>query len=83
MSPDDIAKNVIQNTMAHGSKKDGCDDSWQEKSIAYHLTRAIRHFTSALMIHMGVVGPDEDGLTGHMKNGMTRAAMALWKMTLH
>lgn len=64
---------AIDEVMAIGSAKDGCNDSWRTKILGYHLTKGIRHATTALMVKMGIIPPCGNNL----KEAITRLAMAL------
>jgi hypothetical protein len=81
MTPEELAKQAVLSALSGGSDKDGVEDVWMTKSIPYHLTRAIRHTTTALMIYSHLQPDDEDGVKGHLENAMTRLAMGIWLMT--
>jgi hypothetical protein len=76
MKPDpsvEACKAIIQ-TMQIGSSKDGCNEDWRDRPRHYHITKAIRHATTALMVIMHVVRDDGEN---HLKLAITRLAMAL------
>jgi hypothetical protein len=81
MTPADLAKAAIEEAMDAGSDKDGCDDSWMEKSVSYHGLRVVRHVTTALLIYSGGQTTDVDGVRGHLKNALTRLSMIMWIIT--
>ncbi len=65
---------VVQEIMQIGSAKDGKDESWREKSLAYHAMKALRHTATAVMQAQGITPPDGEN---HLKLAITRLAMAL------
>lgn len=68
------ALDVINKIVAKGSAKDGCDESWRDKSKKYHRMKAIRHLINAQMIEDGDIPDDGEP---HDENGLTRSAMLL------
>jgi hypothetical protein len=72
--PKYAAFQAVAETMARGSEKDGCDDSWRDKPPVFHLTKGIRHATTHLMQKMGVIEGDGEN---HLKLALTRLAMAM------
>lgn len=81
--PADLTHSVITRVIDRGSSKDGNEDEWQGRHAGYHLTRAIRHSITALMMYMGWQSLDDEGVRGHMENAITRLSMAYWKMMLN
>lgn len=65
---------VIIEVMSVGSTKDGCNDDWRDRPKHFHITKGIRHATTALMIILKVVRDDGEN---HLKLAITRLAMAL------
>lgn len=63
---------AVVETMGTGSSKGG--RHWMDESRSFHLLKAIRHATTALMIDTGVSKPDGED---HAKLALTRLAMAL------
>ncbi len=72
--PSAKAYKIINSVMETGSAKDGKDDSWQHKPRHFHITKAIRHATTALMVDLGVIQPDGEN---HLELALCRLAMAL------
>lgn len=72
--PAELSAHAVENTMWKGSAKDGKDDTWQDKPIPYHMTKGIRHATTALMIELGVIPPDSEN---HTELAITRLAFCL------
>lgn len=74
--PTVVAVLAITDEMTMGSLKDGQQDKWRERSVEYHLSRAIRHATTAWMIRAGLQKDDGEN---HAQKALTRLAMALCK----
>lgn len=76
MKPDPSVEacKAIVATIAAGSNKDGRGDDWRDRPQHYHITKAIRHATTALMILLKVTRPDGEN---HLHLALTRLAMAI------
>lgn len=69
----EAAKAIIE-VMTDGSHKDGCNDSWRERPLMFHLSKAQSH----LAIHIrNIYDPRRQDDEDHLKLALCRLAMAL------
>jgi len=76
MKPDpsvEACKAIVE-ALTMGSNKDGNGEDWRDRPKHYHITKGIRHATTALMILLKVVRDDGEK---HLNLAITRLAMAL------
>jgi len=65
---------TVAQVMALGSSKDGRNESWREKDVMYHLTKAQAHLATHIKNLHDPRGQDGEN---HLYLALTRLAMAL------
>jgi len=71
----DLAKEAILKTLEEGKKKHSENEFLTHPD--YHIHRAIRHLSTAVLIRDGHQGTDTEGVSGHLRRALTRVAMAI------
>ncbi len=71
----ELAKAAIIETLHEGKKKHSPNEFLTHPD--YHIHRAMRHLSTALLIRDGYQKSDAEGVKGHMRRALTRVAMAI------
>jgi hypothetical protein len=72
--PAALAAETILSVLAQGSAKDGRDESWREKDLMFHLSKAQAHLATHIKHLYDPRGRDQEN---HLHTALTRLAMAL------
>lgn len=71
----ELAKTAIIETLHEGKKKHSPNEFLTHPD--YHIFRAIRHLSTAMLIRDGHQPTDKEGTRGHLRRALTRVAMAI------
>lgn len=72
--PAETAWDVIDGIMHKGSSKDGCNETWRDRDIMYHLSKAQAHLATHIKQTIDPRTADDEN---HLHLAITRLAMAL------